>query len=260
MCYKRGRIMEPVKKRIAAYWNRRSEAFQTQRIREYKDEKRVRWLAELNRYIPQDRPLEVLDLGTGTGYFAFVLAAQGHKTTGIDLSPDMIRRAGETAELLNLNADFYVMDAERPDFQPESFDVLVSRNLSWTLPHLQEAYRNWYSLLKPGGVLINFDADYCREVEEGLDEELPDDHAHKNMDPDLWEENRVISMEISAYQMPRPQWDVQLLVEAGFERVCVDMGVYRRIYREKDEFFNPTPIFTLAAYKYEEKEKEDRKE
>ena len=56
-------------------------------------------------------------------------------------------------------------------------------------------------------------------------------------------------MEIGAYQMPRPQWDVQLLVEAGFERVLVDMGVYKRIYKEIDEFYNPTPIFTIAAYK-----------
>ena len=51
---------------------------------------------------------------------------------------------------------------------------------------------------------------------------------------------------------PRPQWDVQLLVEAGFERVMVDMGVYKRIYAEIDEFFNPTPIFTIAAYKEQE--------
>ena len=39
------------------------------------------------------------------------------------------------------------------------------------------------------------------------------------------------------------------IIEAGFERVSVDMGAYRRIYAEIDEFFNPTPIFCLAAYK-----------
>ncbi len=56
-------------------------------------------------------------------------------------------------------------------------------------------------------------------------------------------------MQVGAYHQPRPQWDVQLLVEAGFERITVDMGVYKRIYAEIDEFFNPTPIFTIAAYK-----------
>ena len=241
--------MEPIKHRIAHYWSHRAEAFQTQRIREFEDEKHERWLAEFNRYIPHGRPLRVLDLGTGTGFFAFVFAAEGHEATGIDLTPDMIERAKETVGILGLDASFHIMDAELPDFAPESFDVLVTRNLTWTLPHLAEAYRAWYKLLKPGGVLINFDADYCRAVEEGNDGELPDNHAHKNIDPALWSENEAISMELSAYQMPRPQWDVQLLVEAGFERVSVDMGVYRRIYQEIDEFYNPTPIVTIAAFK-----------
>ena len=62
-------------------------------------------------------------------------------------------------------------------------------------------------------------------------------------------ENEAITVELSAYEGPRPQWDVQLLVEAGFERVLVDVGVYKRIYQEIDEFYNPTPIFTIAAYK-----------
>ena len=63
------------------------------------------------------------------------------------------------------------------------------------------------------------------------------------------EENEAITMEVGAYHQPRPQWDVQLLIGVGFERVSVDMGAYRRIYAEIDEFFNPTPIFCLAAYK-----------
>ena len=242
--------MEVIKERIMHYWSQRADAFQSQRIREYADEKHARWLAELGRYIPERRPLKVLDLGTGTGFFAFVLAAKGHCVTGIDLTPEMIERARETAGILGLDAAFYVMDAEHPAFEPESFDLLVTRNLTWTLPHLEKAYGAWYGLLKPGGVLVNFDADYCRALEEGQEETaLPDNHAHKLVDPALQRENDEISMELYAYQMPRPQWDVQLLIAAGFQRVSVDVGVYSRIYREIDEFYNPTPIFTIAAFK-----------
>ena len=67
--------MEPIKHRITHYWSHRAEAFQTQRIREFEDEKHERWLREFRRYIPEDRSLRVLDLGTGTGFFAFVFAA-----------------------------------------------------------------------------------------------------------------------------------------------------------------------------------------
>lgn len=240
--------MEMIKHRVTRYWAHRAEGFELQRLREFHSEKKDRWLTEFRKYLPQGRPLHILDIGTGTGFFACLLAEEGHEATGIDLTPDMIEHAEHMAAILGLDASFYVMDAEEPDFAPESFDVLVSRNLTWTLPHIAKAYREWYRLLKPGGVLINFDADYCSAV-EAEEVELPANHAHKLVPEYLRQENDSITMEVGAYQQPRPQWDVQLLVEAGFERITVDMGVYQRIYAEIDEFYNPTPIFTIAAYK-----------
>ena len=241
--------MERIKHRVTHYWSHRAEGFETQRLREFESEKKDRWLAEFRKYLPRDKTLRVLDIGTGTGFFACVLAEQGHETTGIDLTPDMIEHAEHMAAVLGLDAKFCIMDAEEPEFEPESFDVLVTRNLTWTLPHIAKAYREWYKLLKPGGVLINFDADYSAALDDEEEHELPENHAHKLVPDYMRAENDAITMEVGAYQMPRPQWDVQLLVEAGFERITVDMGVYKRIYREIDEFYNPTPIFTIAAFK-----------
>lgn len=243
--------MELIKHRVTHYWSNRADSFEQQRLREFDSEKRERWLAELRRYLPQGKTLHILDVGTGTGFFACLLAAEGHNTTGIDLTPNMIEHAKHMAAVLGLDASFQIMDAEEPDFEPESFDVLVTRNLTWTLPHIEKAYREWYRILKPGGILINFDADYCAALEDEDEHDLPANHAHKLVPDCMMQENDAITMEIGAYHGPRPQWDVQLLIEAGFERVTVDTGVYRRIYAEIDEFFNPTPIFTIAAFKAE---------
>ena len=242
--------MDPLKQRITEYWTQRSDAFFDLRMREISGPMRARWLAEFGKFVPlHEKKLRVLDLGTGTGFFAFLFAQEGHEAVGVDLTESMIAKARETAALLGLDAEFHVMDAEYPDFDEESFDLLVTRNLTWTLPHLPAAYHEWYHLLKPGGVLINFDADYANFAEDSDPDELPEDHAHKGIPAALCEENDEITQEVAAYQMPRPQWDVQLLLRAGFTEVHVDNGVWRRVYREKDAFYNPVPIFTLVAYK-----------
>ena len=82
--------MERIKHRVTHYWSHRAEGFETQRLREFDSEKRERWLTEFRRYLPEGRVLSILDIGTGTGFFACLLAAEGHETTGIDLTPEMI--------------------------------------------------------------------------------------------------------------------------------------------------------------------------
>lgn len=236
--------MDGLKRRIARYWGLRMEKFSALRQKEFEDKKRSLWLAELKRALPQGKSLDVLDAGTGTGFFAFLLAAEGHRVTGIDLTPEMIDEAKRLAECLGLKIKFCVMDAEKPDLPPASFDAVVTRNLTWALPHLGDAYKNWRALLRPGGVLINFDADYCREEKPA---NLPENHAHRGIEPELMEEYERLKDELRPSQMPRPEWDVKLLEAAGFGGVGVDLSVWRRIYEKTDEFYNPTPIFMITA-------------
>ena len=240
-----------MKDRIRDYWTRRAPSFYEQRLRELESGKRRLWLDEFKRYLPEGRALDILDAGTGTGFFAIMLAMEGHSVTGIDLSAEMISRAREAAERFHAGAEFLVMDAEAPGFGPERFDAIVTRNLTWALPHLDKAYRSWYRLLKPGGILVNFDADYCRVTAEAQDAEieLPAVHAHQYLSQEMLAENESITLDLSAYQQPRPQWDVALLLDAGFERISVDAGVWGRIYADEDEFYNPIHIFTVSACK-----------
>ena len=45
----------------------------------------------------------------------------------------------------------------------------------------------------------------------------------------------------------RPGWDLEALGEAGMASFRVELGVGREIYREKDQFYNPTPLFLIRA-------------
>lgn len=236
--------MERIKAQMAAYWSRRVEAFAGLRYREFKSEKHEQWLAELDRWLPKGGRLNILDVGTGTGFFAFLLAERGHHVTGIDLTPEMIAEARRLASGLHLPPEFYVMDAENPGLPAHSFDVVVTRKLTWTLPHLPQAYARWHELLKPDGLLINFDADYCREKEPG---QLPAHHAHQDVSHELMQQYGRLKQSLRQTQQPRPQWDVQLLSRAGFHDIQVDTGVWQRLYRKIDEFYDPIPGFALVA-------------
>jgi SAM-dependent methyltransferase len=138
------------------------------------------------------------------------------------------------------------MDAENPTFEPESFDTIVTRNLTSFLPNLPEAYKKWHSLLRKGGILINFDGDYYHDHSHAP---LPENHAHKDLTAEQNAAYAHIESEMRALQQPRPKWDMALLAGAGFHDCRVDRDCYHRIYCEIDKFYNPTPIFCITARK-----------
>ena len=97
----------------------------------------------------------VLNIGCGTGMDS-VLPSQllGPKgsVVGIDIAPEMIRRASDKAKARGLdNVTFQVMDAEKLSFQANRFDVIISQ-WAWTyFPNDHAAFREALRVLKPGG-------------------------------------------------------------------------------------------------------------
>ncbi|MCB7224967.1 class I SAM-dependent methyltransferase, partial [Anaerostipes caccae] len=81
----------------------------------------------------------------------------GHVMTGIDMSGEMLHEAKLNALAYGVPAKFKKMNAQELDFESESFDAVISRNLTWTLPDAMVAYQEWQRVLKPNGVLLNFD-------------------------------------------------------------------------------------------------------
>lgn len=235
--------MKQIEERVRNYWTKRAQDFGTVRRMELQDEISDRWLLEIKKYIPERKQLKILDVGTGTGYFAVLLAEQGYEVCAVDLTPAMINEAKKLALEKEQVIQFMVMDAQRLDFQKDSFDVVIARNLTWTLPEPAKAYHEWRRVLKKGGVLLNFDADYGKEVINNTDTS----GYHIGMTKELIQESNQITkaMEISQYK--RPDWDIAVLKNMGFLSCKCDKEAGERILREKNGLAAPT--FLIIAEK-----------
>lgn len=237
------------KERIAGYWSKRSDSFQAQRRAELHSSMADRWLLEIQKYLPQ-RKLKILDVGCGSGFFTILLGKQGHEVLGTDLTPDMIEKSRELAKEEGVDCKFEIMDAENLDFPDETFDVVISRNLTWTLPEAGHAYEEWCRVLKKGGILLNFDANYGSSNFADTSH-LPENHTHNQVGMDMMQECEEIKKQLPISSYIRPAWDVETLGNLGILELSLDLGVGKRIYIEKDEFYNPVPIFTLCGKKEE---------
>lgn len=236
------------KEQIVHYWEKRSESFLEQRRSELANPIAKRWMKEIEKQIPAGRRLKILDVGCGAGFFSSLLAKEGHEVFGIDLTPEMIENAIQLAEEENADCCFQVMDAENPMFADETFDVVISRNLTWTLPNAEHAYGEWMRVLKTGGVLLNFDANYGKE-DVADTKGLPEAHAHFKVGNEMLEECERIKSQLPISRKNRPAYDVAVLCENTAGEIRIDTSLGKRIYLEKDEFYNPAPMFSICAVK-----------
>ena len=97
----------------------------------------------------------VLDVGAGAGD-STLLAAQRVGSRGrvlaTDVSASMLEVAAELARQAGLtNVDTRVVDAQRLDLAPDSFDAAVSRNCLMLIPDYRQALAGIRRVLKPGG-------------------------------------------------------------------------------------------------------------
>jgi ubiquinone/menaquinone biosynthesis C-methylase UbiE len=145
---------DTVKAAVTAHWNRRAADFDAGPTHGLLNPAQdAAWRALLRRVAPPTPALDVLDVGCGTGFFALLLAEDGHRATGIDLAEDMLAIARAKATQRGLPVHFALADAEMPGLPEASFDLVMERHVLWTLPDPRRALRAWGALLRPGGRL-----------------------------------------------------------------------------------------------------------
>ena len=103
----------------------------------------------------------LLEVGCGTGPVSRALARLGAdcQVFGVDPSPFFLTEARRLAEGI-ANLQFRQGDARHLPFDPGTFDVLVFHTTLCHVPALDEALAEAHRVLRPGGQLVVFDADY----------------------------------------------------------------------------------------------------
>jgi len=109
-----------------------------------------------------------LDLATGTGSVALILARRGYQVTGVDASAQMLEEARRKSQQANLPIEWFRQDLARLQV-PGEFDLAVclydSLNYITSARSLQAAMQRTAAALRTGGLFIfDLNSEYSLEV------------------------------------------------------------------------------------------------
>ncbi|HIU17435.1 MAG TPA: class I SAM-dependent methyltransferase [Candidatus Avidesulfovibrio excrementigallinarum] len=244
---------------LREYWSGRVAAYSSVNEDELLHEQGRVWEALLRENLPAQPGLKVLDAGCGPGFFSILMARGGHDVTAVDCSASML-----DATLANVGrfcpdrrVRTAAMDVQQLALPDKSFDVVLSRNVTWNLEHPEAAYAEWLRVLRPGGVLLNFDANwYAYLFDEvaaaGREQDL---QAVREQGYELDEEQTDDSLRDVFEALPlgrnrRPEWDCQCLEALGYREVTFRMplpeGIMNEYYRT---LYAHTPMFLIRGIK-----------
>ena len=252
---------------IASYWGTRAEGYSEVNEKELAGSQREAWLHVLEEQFPEKKKeeMKILDIGTGPGFFPMILSEAGYTVAAVDYTEEMLEKAKENLgkytkyglERVTLQR----MDAQNLEFADETFDVVISRNLTWNLEKPEQAYQEWMRVLKPGGVLLNFDANwygylYDEEKKEAyeadrkkVEEQQLDDH-YLCTDIDRMEN---IARQVPLSAMERPAWDTKVLESLDVCSIQTDSEIWKRVWSEEERLnYASTPMFLVRAEKIAE--------
>ena len=246
---------------IIRYWTERAPSYSEINQNELHGKQKEKWTSYIQKRIegvmPGKKNLKVLDIGGGPGFFSIIMTMAGYEATWVDRNAAMLVEAKENAGPLADAIHYALMDAEELEFPDNTFDVIVTRNLTWTLPHPKKAYASWQRVLKKGGVLLNFDANWYNYLYDEEDRKLYErDRAqvaeagvfdrYISTDTDTCEK---IAREMPLSPVKRPHWDKDILTALGMDVTLHEQISEEILLPEELLNFEATPYFCVEAVK-----------
>lgn len=272
---------------INEYWDGRAQSYCNGVVGELSDERRDMWEAALETFsggalaqasandqatarsvaadegaVEGNRAPHVLDLGCGPGFFSVLLSRRGCIVEAIDASENMLsfarRNVSEHGSLENVA--FHQGDVASLPFDDDAFDMAVARNVTWLMRDPQAAYAEWLRVLRPGGKLLVFDANWYRYL---VDDRVAEARRADQEGNELkgWDEaSQATSAEERrceqiAEKLPltpvlRPAWDVECLTRLGASTVATHEDVWKSVWSQSEQsYYGATPMFLVEVTK-----------
>ena len=118
----------------------------------------------------------VVDLGSGAGFDALLAAqmvGEDGQVIGIDMTPAMLSKARDNAQLLGLsNSEFREGYLEALPVESDSVDVVISNGVINLCPDKTAVLAEAYRILKPGGRLQIADIIVGKAVPDGAKQDI----------------------------------------------------------------------------------------
>lgn len=246
------------KDKIKEYWEGEAGIYSEGIKAELQSETAENWKNLILENAPEKEHLEVLDVGCGPGFFEVMLGREGHHVTGIDITENMISEAKENVKAAHLTADLMTMDCHNLKFEDETFDLIICRNLTWTLDDPRKAYKEWLRVLKKGGHLLASDACWYLHLYDEEQKKIYEEH-----DAAMWkkygrgihahgdlETGKELSRQLFMSDKHRPVWDLDYMMKIGFSKVFAMPDISEISRSPLDRELNKlTPQFLVGGVK-----------
>ncbi len=117
----------------------------------------VKWRKKVVKMVAKTKPKQILDIATGTGDFAIMLAEiKPKKIVGLDISQGMLEIGKKKVAEKGLDnlIEMVLGDSENLPFEDNSFDAVTVGFGVRNFEDLDKALLEIYRVLRPGGIFV----------------------------------------------------------------------------------------------------------
>lgn len=215
------------------------------------------WLEVLRQHLDLPKTARILDAGCGTGFLTILLAGEGYTVTALDTSAPALKILEDHARELGLSDRIICChsDTTETPLEAGSFDAVVSRHASALFTEPRSVYQEWFRVLKKGGLVLNFDANWLSPLwdEDRARAFMEDEQKLKETVADYTDvyHDRYAIFKLSQYPLSyedRPNWDLEVCRDIGYAAVesqpLTAQGMLPPVLAQR---FRSIPAFLLKA-------------